>query len=207
MRVAVQSLRPEPALVTPGEQASALSSHASRQRSSPVHASMSRAAISVPGTPHMISSASLWTFSRTRACSASASSRARREPVCDEENAGLTGEECRLPRLGNVRPASQVRSRSVAFEHTQSEIAQIQASSPHARARGGRRAPTAHPPRRNTASLSGLVARQRSQSSARQRSFGPRSAASVSSTISRMPARIRASSHGSSLRGSKSSGR
>ena len=40
-----------------------------------------------------------------------------------------------------------------------------------------------------------------------QRSFGPRSAASVSSTISRMPARIRSSSQGSSVSGSKSSGR
>jgi hypothetical protein len=53
----------------------------------------------------------------------------------------------------------------------------------------------------------GLVACQRSHSSARQRSFGPRSAASVSATISRIPARIRTSFQGSSVSGSNASGR
>ena len=49
------------------QSASALSCQASRQRSSPVHSSIARAAINVPGAPQKTSSAALSTFARTRA--------------------------------------------------------------------------------------------------------------------------------------------
>ena len=80
---------------------------------------------------------------------------------------------------------------------------------PSLRGRGRRRSSSAHrtPAAPQYSVLQRARRRQRSQSSAGQRSFGPRNAASVSSTISRMPARIRSSSQGSSVSGSKSSGR
>ena len=111
-------------------------------------------------------------------------------------------------RLGQVGiPAMKSGFARVPLERARARPRRGRASS--LRGRGRRRSSSAQrtPAAPQYRSFSGLVARQRSQSSARQRSFGPRSAASVSSTISRMPARIRSSSQGSSVSGSKSSGR
>ena len=77
------------------EAAAALSSQASRHRGSCVQSSMRRAAMSVPGEPHMISSASLSTFSRTRRVERRRRGRTRREPKRGEQD----------PRLARLRSA------------------------------------------------------------------------------------------------------
>ena len=106
-----------------------------------------------------------------------------------------------------VRPAIRGRASPACRSSVRErERARDRAASRRGRVAADRRAPRGRPPRRNTG-LQRARRRQRSQSSARHRSFGPRNAASVSSTISRMPARIRSSSQGSSVSGSKSSGR
>ena len=90
------------------------------------NASMSRAAMRVPGAPHMISSASLWMFSRTRAWSVSASSALGAARYATRRIPVSPAEERRLPGLRKVGPASQVGPRSLPFEDAQSEMAQIE---------------------------------------------------------------------------------
>ena len=138
----------------------------------------------------MTSSTVLSMFSRTRACSSSASfevgasrNAVRRMPASPERSADSrgSGTSVQLPRSGRSRCRSSTRS---ARSPRSSRVSACPRSRRSARAHSTPAAPQKR-------SFSGLVARQRSQSSARQRSFGPRSAASVSATISRMPARIR----------------
>ena len=131
-----------------------------------------------------------------------------RQPKRDEQNPRLARQECRLALArATVRPPPKSGFAACRSSVRERDIARDPISFLHGRDRRRSSSAQMTPAAPQYSVFSGLVARHRSQSSARHRSFGPRNAASVSSTISRMPARIRSSSQGSSVSGSKSSGR
>ena len=100
------------------QRASALSLHASRQLSSPVHSCIARAARSVPGVPHMTSSASLSRFCRTcvsrsrpRSVERRRRHATRRIPVSPVSSPASGGEGSSIPAMksGASRNAASVR--------------------------------------------------------------------------------------------------
>ncbi len=158
---------------------------------------IARAAISVPGVPHMTSSASFDTFPRTRSRRASASSApgasrhvTRRIPVSPQRSDDMRGSGSSIfMKSGRARKSSRLRRAS-------SPRSSRVSACPSRRSSSSAQSTPAAPAKRL---FKGLVARQRSQSSARQRSLGPRSASSVSETISRIASSIRRLSHASSV--------
>ena len=166
-RATVESLHPEAILSTSRPQCVRASSHAVRQRSSSVHSSIVRAAIIVPGVPHMTSSASFEVLARTfeqrigQLTARASRSATSRIPVSPKTRDDSRSSATSIFMVRSVRKKLEIAKSEVREIGLRVAIPTKLVERPQNSRRAGR-----------TGSSSGSHACQRSQSSARQRRLG-----------------------------------